>query len=150
MIGNNLALLYDHVEREVLPAELGGDGPPYHMQSWAHQLIGKDERFSFGEKQMYWPDHGSGIKWVSVICINHNRAENPAICLPSRIFAKASRMFCFISEEKKFAGNLDNFQLYEDILWAEAVRKCIRHTPAMFSTPSDCEENASRIFWPPF
>ena len=62
MIGNNLALLYAHVPQEVLPAELGGDGPPYHMQSWAHQLIGKDENFSFGEKQIYWPDHGCGIK----------------------------------------------------------------------------------------
>ncbi|KAI0207689.1 Clavesin-2 [Lamellibrachia satsuma] len=62
MIGNNLALLYAHVQREVLPAELGGDGPPYHMQSWAHQLIGKDENFSFGEKQIYWPDHSCGIK----------------------------------------------------------------------------------------
>ena len=38
-------------------------GPPYQLQSWAKQLIG-DEAFSFGDKQIYWPDHCTGIKCV--------------------------------------------------------------------------------------
>ncbi len=56
-----MATLYGHVDQSVLPTELGGCGPPYHVQSWAKELIG-DESFSFGDKQIYWPDHCQGIK----------------------------------------------------------------------------------------
>lgn len=63
MHGNNLGTLHSHVPQDALSAELGGLGPPYHMQSWGKQLIG-DEAFSYGEKQIYWPDHCAGIKYA--------------------------------------------------------------------------------------
>ena len=59
--GNNMTTLHAFLHQDMLPAELGGSGPPYHMQTWAKELIG-DEIFSFGENHIYWPDHSSGIK----------------------------------------------------------------------------------------
>ncbi|KAJ8322286.1 hypothetical protein KUTeg_000757 [Tegillarca granosa] len=56
MHGINLGTLHIHIHKEVLPAELGGMQPPYNIESWARELIG-DESFSFGDKQIYWPDH---------------------------------------------------------------------------------------------
>lgn len=61
MHGINLTLLHSHVHEDILPAELGGSGRPYSLTSWADKLIG-DESFSYGEKQIYWPEHCSGIK----------------------------------------------------------------------------------------
>ena len=61
MHGNNMAPLYSHVSEEVLPAEIGGSGPPYHIQSWAHTLIGQ-QGFSYSDKQIYWPSHCTAIK----------------------------------------------------------------------------------------
>ncbi|XP_048781095.2 clavesin-2-like isoform X2 [Ostrea edulis] len=42
--------------KEALPAELGGTLPEHNIMTWAKELIG-DESFSFGDKQIYWPDH---------------------------------------------------------------------------------------------
>ena len=64
---------------------------------------------------------------------SRNRTGNPAFCLPSRIFAKTSRMFCFISEKINFTRNRYYFHLHTDIVWTKAVRRA----RAMFSTPSD-------------
>jgi hypothetical protein len=61
MHGINLTTLHSYIHYDILPADLGGSAPPYHMQSWAKLLIG-DESFSFGEKHIYWPDHSIGIK----------------------------------------------------------------------------------------
>ena len=63
MHGNNMATLYSHVHDVILPAELGGPGPPYNLSSWAKTLIG-DENFSFDERHIYWPDHSSCRKYV--------------------------------------------------------------------------------------
>lgn len=41
--GNNLALLYRHVQPDILPAELGGNQPPYHIQSWLTHMTGKSD-----------------------------------------------------------------------------------------------------------
>ncbi|XP_064597766.1 clavesin-2-like [Liolophura sinensis] len=57
MHGINVATLHSHIHKEILPAELGGTEPPYNNLSWAKQLIG-DETFSFGDKHIYWPNHG--------------------------------------------------------------------------------------------
>lgn len=56
MHGNNLTTLHAHIHREVLPAELGGSGPPYNNEYWAKQLIG-DESFSYSDQQIFWPRH---------------------------------------------------------------------------------------------
>lgn len=56
MHGNNLTTLHSHIHREILPAELGGSGPPYNNEYWAKQLIG-DESFSYSDKQIFWPLH---------------------------------------------------------------------------------------------
>ena len=69
MHGNNLATLYGHVCQEILPAELGGPEPSYHIHYWAKQLIG-DESFCFGDKQIYWPDHCPAIKQVDSLLLN--------------------------------------------------------------------------------
>ncbi|CAH1776262.1 unnamed protein product [Owenia fusiformis] len=61
MHGNNMTTLHHQVPIEILPAELGGSQPPYNTESWAKQLIG-DENFSFGDKQIYWPDLHHGMK----------------------------------------------------------------------------------------
>ncbi|KAL0274629.1 UNVERIFIED_CONTAM: hypothetical protein PYX00_002718 [Menopon gallinae] len=37
--GNNLSTLHDYVSKDVLPAELGGEGPPYNPIFWAEKLI---------------------------------------------------------------------------------------------------------------
>ena len=58
---------------------------------------------------------------------------------------KRHTFLCFISEKIKFIANHDNFQLHEDILWTEAVRKRTRRAPAMFSTPSDQIVNGNLI-----
>ncbi|XP_037081605.1 clavesin-2-like [Pollicipes pollicipes] len=39
MHGNNLAALYEHVSRRILPADLGGDAPAYDTQRWADVMI---------------------------------------------------------------------------------------------------------------
>ncbi|KAK3088715.1 hypothetical protein FSP39_022936 [Pinctada imbricata] len=56
MHGINVGTLHFHIHKEILPTELGGTLPPYNNLQWAEQLIG-DETFSFGDKQIYWPDH---------------------------------------------------------------------------------------------
>ncbi|XP_021376060.1 clavesin-2-like isoform X1 [Mizuhopecten yessoensis] len=63
MHGINLGTLHVHIHKEVLPAELGGTLPPYNNLLWAKELIG-DESFSFGDKQIYWPGHGSKSRAV--------------------------------------------------------------------------------------
>ncbi|XP_076306745.1 clavesin-2-like isoform X2 [Tachypleus tridentatus] len=55
MHGNNMTTLHSHIHRDILPAELGGLGPPYHYQSWAMQLVG--EPFSFSDRNIFWPLH---------------------------------------------------------------------------------------------
>ncbi|XP_023223722.1 clavesin-2-like [Centruroides sculpturatus] len=56
MHGNNMTTLHSHIHRDILPAELGGSGPPYNNEFWAKQLIG-DENFSFSDKHIFWPRH---------------------------------------------------------------------------------------------
>ena len=86
MHGNNMATLYSHVHDVILPAELGGPGPPYNLSSWAKTLIG-DENFSFDERHIYWPDHSSCRKYVQrsftgdrdgMLCATVGGAINPA------------------------------------------------------------------------
>ncbi|BES92345.1 SEC14 [Nesidiocoris tenuis] len=36
--GNNLSTLHEHIPMDVLPAELGGEGPPHSPTIWAHEL----------------------------------------------------------------------------------------------------------------
>ncbi|XP_067667825.1 clavesin-2-like [Haliotis asinina] len=55
MHGINLTTLHQHINKDILPAELGGTQPPYNNQSWAKELIG-DENFSFGDQHIYWPN----------------------------------------------------------------------------------------------
>ncbi|XP_059469136.1 clavesin-2-like [Neocloeon triangulifer] len=38
--GANLSKLHEYVDKELLPAELGGEGPGYHAGKWAEELIG--------------------------------------------------------------------------------------------------------------
>lgn len=37
--GNNLSTLHDFVSKDVLPTELGGEGPPYNPLFWAEKLM---------------------------------------------------------------------------------------------------------------
>uniref|UniRef100_T1I6K4 CRAL-TRIO domain-containing protein n=1 Tax=Rhodnius prolixus TaxID=13249 RepID=T1I6K4_RHOPR len=37
--GNNMSTLHDHVSIDILPAELGGEGPSYSPTPWAHTII---------------------------------------------------------------------------------------------------------------
>ena len=86
-------------------------------------------------------------------CVSHahrcqpsrNRAGNPAFRLSSRIFVKKSRIFRIILENIKFSDNRYNFQSHKDILWTEAMRKCQRRAPAMFSTPGDKKVNGNMV-----
>lgn len=32
--------LHEHIDKDLLPAELGGDGPGYHAGKWAEELVG--------------------------------------------------------------------------------------------------------------
>ena len=66
MHGINLGTLHNSIHKEVLPAELGGTLPPYNNLYWAKQLIG-DETFSFGDKQIYWPDYCFSFKLLYVL-----------------------------------------------------------------------------------
>jgi hypothetical protein len=38
--GANLCKLHEHIDKDLLPAELGGDGPGYHAGKWAEELVG--------------------------------------------------------------------------------------------------------------
>ncbi|CAB3377130.1 Hypothetical predicted protein [Cloeon dipterum] len=38
--GANLSKLHEHMDKDQLPAELGGEGPAYHAGKWAEELIG--------------------------------------------------------------------------------------------------------------
>ncbi|GLH15394.1 Uncharacterized protein GBIM_19850 [Gryllus bimaculatus] len=37
--GNNLSTLHDYVTKDILPAELGGEGPSYNPVQWADKLL---------------------------------------------------------------------------------------------------------------
>lgn len=37
--GGNLSTLHDCVARDILPAELGGEGPSFNPLDWVHQLL---------------------------------------------------------------------------------------------------------------
>jgi hypothetical protein len=32
--------LHEHIDKELLPAELGGEGPGYNAGAWAEELLG--------------------------------------------------------------------------------------------------------------
>jgi hypothetical protein len=38
--GNNLSKLHQHIDKALLPADLGGEGPTYHAARWAEELLG--------------------------------------------------------------------------------------------------------------
>ncbi|XP_019869347.2 clavesin-2 isoform X2 [Aethina tumida] len=44
--GNNLSTLHEHVHRDILPAEMGGEQPSYNPRSWLDTLLSnkKDEK----------------------------------------------------------------------------------------------------------
>ncbi|CAC5366816.1 Clavesin-2,Clavesin-1 [Mytilus coruscus] len=88
MHGINLGTLHNYIHKEVLPAELGGTLPPYNNLIWAKELIG-DESFSFGDKQIYWPDYCFSSK---------NRSES----LPSELYTKAEY------EEEEVSRDIDD------------------------------------------
>ncbi|XP_076084837.1 clavesin-2-like [Mytilus galloprovincialis] len=87
MHGINLGTLHNYIHKEVLPAELGGTLPPYNNLIWAKELIG-DESFSFGDKQIYWPDYCFSYK---------NRSES----LPSELLTKAEYEEREVSKDKE-------------------------------------------------
>ncbi|KAL1115571.1 hypothetical protein AAG570_005861 [Ranatra chinensis] len=37
--GNNLSTLHDHIARDILPTELGGEAPPFNPTSWAESML---------------------------------------------------------------------------------------------------------------
>ena len=37
--GNNLSTLHEAVSKDILPAELGGERPPYNPMLWAEQML---------------------------------------------------------------------------------------------------------------
>lgn len=69
MHGNNVGTLFNHIHKESLPAELGGNAPPYNTKYWAEQLIG-DGSFSFGQSQIFWP----GSACCSIATSGRNRS----------------------------------------------------------------------------
>ena len=45
--GHNLCSLHESISKEILPAELGGEGPPYQSLQWIQQLVNEGGQLGF-------------------------------------------------------------------------------------------------------
>lgn len=51
--GSNLSTLHDCIARDILPAELGGEGPSFNALDWVHQLLESSQGAVVGTKKPY-------------------------------------------------------------------------------------------------
>lgn len=50
-----MTTLHHHIAKDILPAELGGSGPPYNTEMWANLLL-ENEAFNFPDNHT-WHEH---------------------------------------------------------------------------------------------
>lgn len=51
--GGNLSTLHDMIARDILPAELGGEGPSFNPLDWVHQLLESSQVASYDKAKSY-------------------------------------------------------------------------------------------------
>lgn len=51
--GGNLSTLHDCIARDILPAELGGEGPSFNPLDWVHQLLESSQVVTCDEVKSY-------------------------------------------------------------------------------------------------
>lgn len=51
--GGNLSTLHDCIARDILPAELGGEGPSFNPLDWVHQLLESSQVGTYDKTKSY-------------------------------------------------------------------------------------------------
>lgn len=51
--GGNLSTLHDCVAKDILPAELGGEGPSFNVLEWVHQLLESSQVVTYENPKSY-------------------------------------------------------------------------------------------------
>nr|CAD7413445.1 unnamed protein product [Timema poppensis] len=70
--GNNLSSLHEAVPRDVLPPELGGEGPPFSPLMWARQLM-QYTTTSCKMDKATWLDQAQDCRNYSINCFISQR-----------------------------------------------------------------------------
>lgn len=51
--GGNLSTLHDCIAKDILPAELGGEGPSFNALDWVHQLLESSQEAAYDKAKSY-------------------------------------------------------------------------------------------------
>lgn len=51
--GGNLSTLHDCIAKDILPAELGGEGPSFNVLDWVHQLLESSQVVTYDKIKSY-------------------------------------------------------------------------------------------------